>query len=183
MLANLPAHPWTRFQSATSGARRTREEGLSTTRELPPSRLDLTGTYDDDGYGALTRQASRTNANPFSTISISWTSHQQATQIHCSVPGHTPGRATSASIPPSPPGGISSTVARFIRRATGGTRRLSRTGSAGVTADFVVEDGIVRGFGFSRIGNREGYGSTEENLTCGSASVCDSGVLGCVKFV
>ena len=52
-----------------------------------------------------------------------------------------------------------------------------------VTADFVVEDGIVRGFGFSRIGNREGYGSTEENLTCGSASVCDSGVLGCVKFV
>src|SRR6266404_9071655 len=52
MPANFSAHPWTQFQSASMGPRRAREEGLSMARELP--HLDLTGTYDDVGYGTVT---------------------------------------------------------------------------------------------------------------------------------
>ncbi|KAH9051487.1 beta-lactamase/transpeptidase-like protein [Lactarius vividus] len=47
---NLLIYPWARF--VTSGSRHAHKEDPSTTHELP--RLDLTGTYDDVGYGTLT---------------------------------------------------------------------------------------------------------------------------------
>ncbi|KAH9001593.1 beta-lactamase/transpeptidase-like protein [Lactarius akahatsu] len=49
---DLSAHASTRFLSATWGPRHACEEGPSATHELP--RLDLTGAYDDDGYGTFT---------------------------------------------------------------------------------------------------------------------------------
>ncbi|KAH8991103.1 beta-lactamase/transpeptidase-like protein [Lactarius hatsudake] len=49
---DLSAQASTRSLSATSGLRRAHGEGPSATHELP--RLDLTGTYDDDGYGTFT---------------------------------------------------------------------------------------------------------------------------------
>jgi len=50
--------------------------------------------------------------------------------------------------------------------------------TSGVVADF-VEDGQVKGFGLSRIGERQGYGSVEENsdvwfTKCGSQRLVDS---------
>ncbi|KAI9446776.1 beta-lactamase/transpeptidase-like protein [Lactarius indigo] len=52
--SNLSAHASNqfRFRSAASSSRRAREEGLSTTHEVP--LLDFTGTYDDAGYGTFT---------------------------------------------------------------------------------------------------------------------------------
>jgi hypothetical protein len=181
MPANLLTHPWTRFQSAISGARHARGEGLSTTHELPPSHLDLTGTYGDDDYGTLMpcdassqsdecqpvlddfRLADEPSTGDlnilFGSWPYAWTSHVRFN------PTNTTGRYIIDC------GTLYSSG--YGRNATPFVHWIAR-----VTADFLVEDGIVRGFGFSGIGERE-----EENLMCNSASVCDLSVLGCVEFV
>ncbi|KAH9038940.1 hypothetical protein EDB85DRAFT_358393 [Lactarius pseudohatsudake] len=52
MPANLSAHASTRILFRTTGSRHTHEGDPSTTHEL--ARLDLTGMYDDIGYGTPT---------------------------------------------------------------------------------------------------------------------------------
>ena len=165
MPANFSGYPWTRFQSATSGTQRPREEGLSATNDLPPSRLNLTGTYDDVGYGTLTLcdVSSRSDecrlvlddyrlvdepstGDPnrlFCSWPSVWTSHARFN------PTNTPGRYLVDFDTLYPTG--------YGRNTTPFAHWMGR-----VPADFVVEDGIVRGFGFS--GEREGYGSVEENF-------------------
>ena len=163
--ANLSGHPWTRFQSPTSGAQRPREESLSVTNDLPSSRLNLTGTYDDDGYGTLTLcdVSSRSDecrlviddfrlvdepstGDPnrlFGSWPSVWTSHFRFN------PTSTPGQylADFGTLYPTGYGMNTTPFAHWMGR---------------VPIDFVVEDGIVRGFGLS--GEGEGYGSVEENF-------------------
>ncbi|KAI9456693.1 beta-lactamase/transpeptidase-like protein [Lactarius psammicola] len=163
--ANLSAHPWTQFQSALFGARRAREERLSTTHELP--QLDLTGTYDGVGYGTLTLcdasslsdecrpvlddfrladEPSMGNPNSlFGSWPYVWTSHARFN------PTNTSGRylVDFGSLYPTGYGRNTTPFAYWLSR---------------VPADFIVEDGIVRGFGLSEIGEKEGYGSVEDNF-------------------
>ncbi|KAI9456694.1 beta-lactamase/transpeptidase-like protein [Lactarius psammicola] len=164
MPANLSAHPWTRFQSAPFGARRVREEGLSTTHELP--RLDLTGTYDDVGYGTFTLCDASSRSDECRLVLddfrlVDGPSTREPNRLFGSLPsiftGHarfnptnTSGRylVDYGSLYPTGYGRNTTPFAHWMGRAT---------------ADFVVEDGIVRGFGLSGIGEREGYGSVEEN--------------------
>ena len=160
MFANL-------FQSATSGARRHREEGQSTTHELLPSQLDLTGTYDDDGYGTLTLCDASSQSDECQSV---FDDFRLADEPSMGDPDRLFGSwpyATTSHVRFSP----TNTTGRYL--ADFGTLYPSGYGRNTtpfahwifcVTADFLVEDGIVRGFGFSGIGEREGYGSVEENF-------------------
>ncbi|KAH9048266.1 beta-lactamase/transpeptidase-like protein [Lactarius hengduanensis] len=166
MPANLSAHAFTQFQSAASSSRRAHEEDLSTTDEIP--RLDLTGTYDDAGYGTFTlcdassrsdecrsvlddfRLVDESSADPntlFGSWPSFWTSHARFN------PTNTTGRylVDFGSLYPT----------GYGRNTTPFADWLDRT-----PADFVVQDGVVRGFGFSGIGmgERGRYGSVEENF-------------------
>ncbi|KAH9001587.1 beta-lactamase/transpeptidase-like protein [Lactarius akahatsu] len=164
MPANLSAHAWTQFQSAASSSRRAREEDPTTAHEIP--RLDLTGTYEDAGYGTFTLcdassrsdecrsvlddfrlvdESSMDNPNTlFGSWPSVWTSHARFN------PTKTTGRylVDFGSLYPT----------GYGRNTTPFVDWLDRT-----PADFVVEDGVVRGFGLSG-GEREGYGSMEENF-------------------
>ncbi|KAH9048267.1 beta-lactamase/transpeptidase-like protein [Lactarius hengduanensis] len=159
MPANLSAHAWTQFQSAAPSSRRAREEEPSTTHEIP--RLDLTGTYEDAGYGTFTlcdassrSDECRSVLDDFRLVDGSsaddpnillgswpsvWTSHARFN------PTNTTGRylVDFGSLYPTGYGRNTTPFADWIDRTP---------------ADFVVEDGVVRGFGFSG-----GYGSVEEN--------------------
>ncbi|KAH9038943.1 beta-lactamase/transpeptidase-like protein [Lactarius pseudohatsudake] len=163
MPANLSAHAWTQFQSAAPSSRRAREEEPSTTHEIP--LLDLTGTYEDAGYGTFTlcdassrSDECRSVLDDFRLVDESsaddpnillgswpsvWTSHARFS------PTNTTGRylVDFGSLYPT----------GYGRNTTPFADWLDRT-----PADFVVQDGVVRGFGFSG-GEREGYGSVEEN--------------------
>ncbi|KAH9038942.1 beta-lactamase/transpeptidase-like protein [Lactarius pseudohatsudake] len=163
MPANLSAHAWTQLQSAASSSRRAREEDPTTTHEIP--RLGLTGTYEDAGYGIFTlcdassrSDECRSVLDDFRLVDVSsaddpntlfglwpsvWTSHARFN------PTNTTGRylVDFGSLYPT----------GYGRNTTPFADWLDRT-----PADFVVEDGVVRGFGFSG-GEREGYGSVEEN--------------------
>ncbi|KAH9038941.1 beta-lactamase/transpeptidase-like protein [Lactarius pseudohatsudake] len=160
MLANLSAHASTRFQSAASTPH-AREEDLTTTHEIP--RLDLTGTYEDAGYGSFTlcdassrsdecrsvlddfRLVDESSADDPNTLFGSWpsvwTSHARFS------PTNTTGRylVVLGSLYPTGYGRNTTPFAVWTDRTP---------------ADFVVEDGVVRGLGF---GGKEGYGSVEEN--------------------
>ena len=167
ILANIAAHPPTRFRSRPSGARRSREEGPSATNDLPPNRLNLTGTYDDVGYGTLTlcdasswsdecrpvlddfRLADEPSMDDPDRLFGSWPS--TSTSHACFNPTDTPGRYL-VNFGALYPTGYGRNTTPFVHWM------------AHVTADFVVEDGIVRGLGFSGIGEREGYGPVEENF-------------------
>ncbi|KAH8991093.1 beta-lactamase/transpeptidase-like protein, partial [Lactarius hatsudake] len=165
MPTNLSAHASTRFQFAASSSRRAREEDPSTTHEIP--RRDLTGTYEDAGYGTFTLcdASSRSDecrsvlddfhlvdgssADDPNTLFASWpsfgTSHARFN------PTNTTGRylVDFGSLYPTGYGRNTTPFADWLDRGP---------------ADFVVEDGVVRGFGFSGMGEREGYGSVEENF-------------------
>ncbi len=163
--ANLSAHSWTRFQSATSGSRRIREEDPSTTHE-PPS-LDLTGTYDDDGYGTLTLcDASSRSDECRSVLDDFRLAYGPSTGDPNRLFGSWPSVWSShARFNPT------NTTGRYLvdfgsLYPTGYGRNTTPFAywTDSVPADFVVEDGIVRGFGFSGMGAREGYGSVEENF-------------------
>ncbi|KAH9180224.1 beta-lactamase/transpeptidase-like protein [Lactarius sanguifluus] len=152
---NLSAHAPTRFQYATSSSRRAREEGPSTTHEIP--RLDLTGTYEDAGYGSFTlcdassrsdecrsvlddfRLVDGSSTDDPNTLFGSWpsflTSHARFS------PTNTTGRylVDLGSLYPT---GYGRNTTPFADWMDGGP------------ADFVVEGGVVRGFGFSGMGER-----------------------------
>ncbi|KAH9063776.1 beta-lactamase/transpeptidase-like protein [Lactarius deliciosus] len=162
MPVNLSAHAWTQFQSAASSPRRAREEDPSTTHEIP--RLDLTGTYEDAGYGTFTlcdassrsdecrsvlddfRLVDGSSADESNTLFGSWpsvwTSHARFN------PTNTTGRylVDFGSFYPTGYGRNTTPFADWLDRGP---------------ADFVVEDGVVRGFG---MGGRGEYGSVEENF-------------------
>ncbi|KAH9001586.1 beta-lactamase/transpeptidase-like protein [Lactarius akahatsu] len=163
MPANLSAHASTRFQSAASSSRRAREEDPSTTHGNP--RHDLTGTYEDAGYGTFTLcdassrsdecrpvlddfrlvdESSMDDPNTlFGSWPSVWTSHARFS------PTNTPGRylVDLGSLYPTGYGRNTTPFAVWTDRAP---------------ADFVVEDGVVRGLGF---GGKEGFGSgVEENF-------------------
>ncbi|KAI9446783.1 beta-lactamase/transpeptidase-like protein [Lactarius indigo] len=163
MPTNLSAHASTRSLFPTSGPRHAREEDPSATYEL--ALLDLTGTYDDVGYGTFTlcdalsmsgecrsvlddfRLVYESSAGDSNTLFGSWpsvwTSHARF------KPTNTTGRylVDFGSLYPTGYGRNTTPFAHWSFHAT---------------ADFVVEDAIVRGFGLSRIGERDGYGSVEE---------------------
>ena len=180
MLANIVAHPSTRFRSATSGARRSREGGPSATNDLPLNRLNLTGTYDDVGYGTLTLYdasswsdecrpvlddfsfADEPSMSDPNRLFGSWPC---ATTSHARFnPTNTPGRylVEFGTLYPTGYGRNTTPFAHWM---------------AHVTADFVVEDGIVKGFGFSGIGEREGYESVEENFDVWFSKRVTSGLV------
>ncbi|KAH9063775.1 beta-lactamase/transpeptidase-like protein [Lactarius deliciosus] len=134
--------------------------------EIP--RLDLTGTYEDAGYGTFTlcdassrsdecrfvlddfRLVDGSSADEpnilFGSWPSVWTSHARFN------PTNTTGRylVDFGSLYPTGYGRNTTPFADWLDR---------------IPADFVVEDGVVRGFGFSG-GEREGYGpgSVEENF-------------------
>ncbi|KAH9055951.1 beta-lactamase/transpeptidase-like protein [Lactarius vividus] len=165
MPVNLSAHASTRFRPVASSLRGAREEDPTTTHEAP--LLDLTGTYEDAGYGTFTlcdassrsdecrsvlddfRLVDESSADDPKTLFGSWpsvwTSHARFS------PTNTTGRyiVTLALLYPTGYGRNTTPFADW-------------TGL--VPADFVVEDGVVRGFGFSGMGERGGYGSVEENF-------------------
>ncbi|KAH9180217.1 beta-lactamase/transpeptidase-like protein [Lactarius sanguifluus] len=160
---DLSAHASTRFLSATSGPRRAREEGLSATHEVP--RLDLTGTYDDDGYGTFTLCDASSLSDECRSVLDDFRladepSKGDLNELFGSLPsiftGHTRFNPTKTagrylvdigSLYPTGYGRNTTPFAHWMGRAT---------------ADFVVEDGIVKGFGFSEV-EREGYESVEED--------------------
>ncbi|KAI9461915.1 beta-lactamase/transpeptidase-like protein [Lactarius psammicola] len=165
MPANLTAYSWTRFQSATSGVQRVCEEGLSTTHELP--RLDLTGTYDGVGYGTITLCDGSSQSDECRLVLDSFRladepSMGDPNRLFCSCPSVWTSHARFSP---------TNTSGRYLidlgslyptgygRNTTPFTHWIGR-----VPADFVVEDGVVRGFGYSETGGREGYGSVEENF-------------------
>ena len=166
MPANLPAQPWTRFQSATHGARRAREEGLSTTHELPLSRFDLTGTYDDDGYGTLTLCDASSQSDECQPVLDDFRLVDEPSMNEPKLFGSWPSILSShVRFDPT------NTTGRYL--ADFGTLYPSGYGrnmtpfaqwNGRFIADFVVKDRTVRGFGLSGIGEREGYGSMEENF-------------------
>jgi hypothetical protein len=162
--ADLSARLWTQFPSATSGVN---EEGLSATNELPPSRLDLTGTYDNVGYGTFTlcdassrsdecrlvlddfRLVDEPSTGDPNRLFASWscarTSHARFN------PTNTTGRylVDFGTLYPAGYGKNTTPFAYWMDH---------------VPADFVVEDGIVRGVGFGGIDERERNESVEENF-------------------
>ncbi|KAH9063767.1 beta-lactamase/transpeptidase-like protein [Lactarius deliciosus] len=153
---DLLIYPWARF--VTPGPRRAHEEDPSTTHELP--RLDLTGTYDDDGYGTLTlcdvsslsdkcrpvlnnfRRADESSMGDpnglFGSLPSALTNHARFS------PTNTTGQyiVDFGSLYPTGYGRNTTPFAHWITRAT---------------PDFVVEDGTVKGFGLS------GYGSEDNS--------------------
>lgn len=167
MPAELSARLWTQFPSATSGVNHPCEEGLSATNELPPSRLDLTGTYDNVGYGtfSLCDASSRSDecrlvlddfrlvdepltSDPnrlFASWSCVWSSHARFN------PTNTTGRylVDFGTLYPAGYGKNTTPFAYWMGR---------------IPADFVVEDGIVKGVGFGGIGERERNEIVEENF-------------------
>ncbi|KAH9051493.1 beta-lactamase/transpeptidase-like protein, partial [Lactarius vividus] len=162
MPVNLSAHASTRFHPVASSLRGAREEDPTTTHDAP--LLDLTGTYEDAGYGTFTlcdassrsdecrsvlddfRLVDESSADDPKTLFGSWpsvwTSHARLS------PTNTTGRylLDVGSLYPTGYGKNTTPFAVWTDRAL---------------ADFVVEDGVVRGLGF---GGREGYGSVEENF-------------------
>ena len=165
--ADLSAHPLARLQIATSSARRSREEGLSATNEeLPSQRLDLTGTYDGVGYGTFTLCDASSQSDEcrpvlddfsladrpsmvdpnrlFGAWPCVWTSHTRF------IPTRAPRRylVDFGTLYPTGYGRNTTPFAHWMAPAI---------------ADFVVDDGIVRGVGFSGIGE-EVSGSTEEGF-------------------
>jgi len=163
--ANLSAHPWTRFQSASSGSRRAREEDLPTTHELP--HLDLTGTYDDVGYGTLTLCDASSRSDECQPVLddfrlVDELSTRDPNRLFGFLPSTLTGHARFNP---------TNTTGRYLvdfgslyptgygRNTTPFAYWMGR-----VPADFVVEDGVVRGLGFSGISGREGYGSVEEKF-------------------
>lgn len=159
MPANLSALSLRRFQSATSGSRRPREEGLSATNELLPRRLDLTGAYDGNGYGTFTLCDASSQSDEcrlvlddfrladgpstgdpnrlFGAWPCVWTSHTRF------IPTSALRRylVDFGTLYPTGYGRNTTPFAHWM---------------GPVIADFVVDDGIVRGVGFSGIGEREG---------------------------
>ncbi|KAH9048273.1 beta-lactamase/transpeptidase-like protein [Lactarius hengduanensis] len=162
---DLSAHALTRFLSATSDSRRAREEGPSATHELP--RLDLTGTYDDDGYGT------------FTLCNASSLSDECRSVLDDFRLADEPSMGDLNGLFGSLPSIFTKGHARFNRTNTAGQYlvdfgSLYPTGygrnttpfahwMGRSTANFVVEDGVVKGFGLGEIGEREGYESVEEN--------------------
>lgn len=168
MSANLSAHPLARLQLATASARRSREEGLTATNELPPRRLDLTGTYDGVGYGTFTLCDGSSQSDECRPVLDDFSLVDKPSMGD-------PNRLFGAW--PS----ILSSHTRFIptrapRRYLVDFGMLYPTGYGRNTtpfahwvgpaaiADFVVDDGTVRGVGFSGIGEKEGYGLKEEDF-------------------
>ncbi|KAI9446775.1 hypothetical protein H4582DRAFT_2070102 [Lactarius indigo] len=165
MPANLSAYASTRHRSATSSSRHACEEGPSTTQEVP--LLDLTGTYDDAGYGTFTlcNASSRSDecrsvlddfhlvyesstGDPntlFSSWPSVWTSHARF------KPTNTTGRYLV---------GFGSLYPTGYGR---NTTPFAEWADSAAAADFVVEDGNVRGFRFSAIGEKDEYESLEDN--------------------
>ncbi|KAH8991095.1 beta-lactamase/transpeptidase-like protein [Lactarius hatsudake] len=161
MPADLSGHASTRLQSAASSSRRAREEGPSTTHEVP--RLDLTGMYEDAGYGTFTLCDASSRSNEcrsvlddfrlvdgssaddpntlFGSWPSVWTSHARFS------PTNTTGRylVDLGLLYPTGHGRNTTPFADWTDRTS---------------ADFVVEDGAVRGLRFGG----EGYGLMEENF-------------------
>jgi len=168
MPADLSGRPWTRFRSATSSVGCPCEEGLSEINELPPSRLDLTGTYDDVGYGTFTlcdassrsdecqlvlddfRLVNEPQTGDPNGLFASWPS---ALTSHARFnPTNTTGRylVDFGTLYPAGYGKNTTPFAHWM---------------GDVPADFVVEDGVVRGVGFGGLSEREqNHESVEENF-------------------
>lgn len=167
MPANLSALPLTQFQFPASDARRSCEEGLSATNELPPRRLDLTGTYDGDGYGTLTLCDASSQSDEcrlvlhdfsladkpsigdpnrlFGAWPCVWASHTLF------IPVGTPWRYL-AEFGTLYPTGYGRNTTPFVHWV------------GAVIADFIVDDGIVRGVGFSGMDGRIRNGLAEEDF-------------------
>ncbi|KAH9055950.1 beta-lactamase/transpeptidase-like protein [Lactarius vividus] len=159
---NLPTPAWTQLLSATSSSRRARKGDPSTTHEIPHLNSDLTGTYDDDGYGTFTLCDASSQSDEcqsvlddfhlvdepsvgdpktlFGSWPSVWTSHARFS------PTNTTGRylVNFGSLYPTGYGKNTTPFAHWMDL---------------VPADFVVEDGVVRGL---RLGGKEG--SVEENF-------------------
>ncbi|KAI0253805.1 beta-lactamase/transpeptidase-like protein [Lactifluus subvellereus] len=164
------------FQSAP-------EEEAGGTRALP--RVDLAGTYHDAGYGTFelcsaasrsTRSRDRSESGANATTSncqrvLDDFRHELPTNDHdglllVSWPSIFTSHARFAPAPTeSDAAGRHRHVVDFVtlypagygRNSTPFAHWLGRT-----IADFVVEDGEVKGFGLYGIGGREGCGSVEE---------------------
>ncbi|KAH9063769.1 beta-lactamase/transpeptidase-like protein [Lactarius deliciosus] len=162
---DLSAQASTRFLSATWGPRRAREEGPSATHEVP--RLDLTGAYDDDGYGTfILCDASSLSDECRSVLDDFRLADEPSMGDLKGLFGSLPSTFTKGHARFNP----TNTTGRYLvdfgsLYPTGYGRNTTPfahwMGSA--TADFVVEDGIVKGFGLGEIGERGGYGSVEED--------------------
>ncbi|KAH9180216.1 beta-lactamase/transpeptidase-like protein [Lactarius sanguifluus] len=156
---DLSAHTSTRFLSATSDSRRAREEGPSAIHEVP--RLDLTGTYDDDGYGTFTLCDASSLSDECRPVLDDFRladgpSKGDLNGLFGSLPsvftkGHTRFNPTNTagqylvdfgSLYPTGYGRNTTPFAHWMGRAT---------------ADFVVEDGIVKGFGLSVYGSEDNF--------------------------
>jgi len=159
----------------TQDANRTTTSSRS--RPLLRQSVDLVGTYHDVGYGPieLCSSSSHSQSDACRHVLHDFDLLDETTQ-----PSMTPEDALFASWP-----SVFTTHACFLPidedpTSTTGRRYLVYFGRLYPTgygrnktpfaqwifraiADFVVEDGQVKGFGLSGIGERQGYGSVEEN--------------------
>jgi hypothetical protein len=146
---------------------------ITSSRPLLRQSIDLAGTYHDVGYGSIELRSSSSQSDACWHVLHDFDLIDEATQ-----PSMTHEDALFASWP-----SVFTTHARFVPvdedlTSTAGRRYFVDFGTLyptgygrnttpfahwifKVIADFIVEDGQVKGFGLSGIGERQGYGSVE----------------------
>ena len=194
-----PAHSATTTTTTSSIVSDAREDaraarGTTSSRPLLRQSVDLAGTYHGVGYGPIELCSSSSQSDACRHVLHDFGLIDEATQS--TQPSMTHEDALFASWP-----SVFTTHARFVPidgvlTSTAGRRYLVDFGTLyptgygrdttpfahwifKVIADFVVEDEQVEGFGLSGIGERQGYGSVEENsdvwfTKCGSQGLVDS---------
>ena len=167
--------------------------GTTSSRPLLRQSVDLAGAYHGVGYGPIELCSSSSQSDACRHVLHDFGLIDEASSTQ---PSMTHEDALFASWP-----SVFTTHARFVPidedlTSTAGRRYLVDFGTLyptgygrdttpfahwifEVIADFVVEDGQVKGFGLSGIGERQGYGSVEENsdvwfTKCGSQRLVDS---------
>ena len=179
-----------RASDAREDAQATR--GTTSSRPLPRQSVDLAGTYHGVGYGPIELCSSSSQSDACRHVLHDFGLIDEAIQ-----PSIAYYEDALFAFWPS----VFTTHARFVPidevlTSTAGRRYLVDFGTLyptgygrdttpfahwifEVIADFVVEDGQVKGFGLSGLGERQGYGSVEEKsdvwfTKCGSQRLVDS---------